>query len=149
MSEKQLQLGVERIDIKSFSMTNEVFQFTKKDPNTVEFSFAVSAPDERGVLGFRLDLVVDRDQSGNYGRLAHLKTITNFFVKDHEQYVVVGPNNSRQVDGGLVKVLMEICMHQIRGIWAAKTENTPLEHVVLPLLNAESLLEHSKHRPTL
>lgn len=147
MSKKQLQLGVERIEIKSFSMTNEVLNFTPKDANTIEFSFSVSAPDERGRLRFRLDLVVDKEKSGSYSRLADLKTITHFFVKDHEQFVVVGPNDLKQVEGGLVQILMEMCMHQARGIWAAKTENTPLEHVVLPLLNAEALIGNIKQRP--
>jgi hypothetical protein len=147
MSEKHIQLSVDKIEIKSFSMTNEVLNLNKKDPFIVEFGFGVSIPDDKGRLSFNLDLVVDKEDSKGYvSRLAHLKTVSFFFVKDHAQFVTVTSDDIKQVDGSLVKVLMEVCLHQIRGIWAAKTENTPLDYVVIPLLNAQKLLEHSNQR---
>ena len=146
MSVANIQLRIEKIEIKSFSMTKEALNFTANNTYTVEFGFGVSLPDKNGKVSFNLDMAADREENGYIGRLATIKTLSTFFVKDHDQFIIAGPNDKAQVDGALVKILMELCMHQLRGIWAAKTEGTPIESVIVPLLNIDTLVQRSKER---
>jgi len=143
METKILNIGISKISALSFSMTAESLKIEKGQDIGFDIAVSFTTPDEGGNLNFIIELNVVRDSTKKI-KIANLKVQNVFTVMNSANYIFPPkmPGGPPEIDSILVKFCLENAMAQTRGVWAAKTEGTPLEIVVVPLTNSDDMVLH-------
>jgi len=132
---KKLNIGIVKIETKSFSMTYASLNHNKLEPVDIEFGLNFTAPDESKVFMFTIDVniyAVNQEKS----KLANLKVVTHFRVANVEDFLHPSdhPGGAQRMEGTLVQFCLDVSLSHARGILSVKSEGTPLEDILLPMI---------------
>jgi len=141
METKSANIGITKVEIVTFTMTNEALKYKNGEIFGFDISMSFNSPTKNDIFSMTLDIDVVKDQQKPV-KLAKLKIKNTFLIKNFEAFLHPPKIQGGQpeIDGGLIVYCLDLSISTARGAWSAKTEGTPLESIVLPIIPANSVM---------
>ena len=132
---KNLNIGIVKIETKSFSMTSAALNYNRIEPVDIEFGLSFTTPDVNKLILFTIDVNIFAG-SQDKPKLANLRVVSHFRVANVDDFLHPAdqPGGAQKVEGALIQFCLDVSISHARGILSVKIEDTPLEDIILPLV---------------
>lgn len=142
-----LQFRIVNISVENFSLCPENIIPGQKLPinYTFEMGIAVAVEKEKNSISIKISADVFADEKKKY-KLSNLTTITNFEIPNMNDL----PHDKKKISipDDLVRTLAGIAISTTRGVWHNKLIGSPINNVILPLINPNDIKKPLKNYPT-